>query len=61
MERGSSVNSCGIAGKEGSDSDLLPELQYEDPESDFIAQMIAQKDAAQYEPLKNIGTLKIFL
>ena len=28
--------------------DLLLELQYEDSDTDFIAQMLAQKDAAQY-------------
>jgi len=30
--------------------DLYKELQYEDPEEDLIAQILAQKDAPQYEP-----------
>ena len=41
--------------------DLLTELQYEDPESDFIAQMIAQKDAAQYEPPEQYKEIKDIL
>jgi hypothetical protein len=39
----------------------LPELQYEDPETDFIAQMIAQKDAAQYEPPEEYKDIKDIL
>jgi hypothetical protein len=30
--------------------DLLKELQYDNPDEELIAQMLAQKDAAQYEP-----------
>ena len=41
--------------------DLLTELQYEDPESDFIAQMIAQKDAPQYEPPEEYKEIKDIL
>jgi hypothetical protein len=33
--------------------DLLKELQYEDPDEELIAQMLAQKDAAHYEPPEN--------
>lgn len=29
--------------------DLIKELQYEDPEDEFVAQIIAQKDAPEYE------------
>lgn len=31
-------------------SNLLEELQYEDPHDRFVAQMLAQKDAAHFEP-----------
>ncbi len=30
--------------------DVVKELQYEDPEDELVAQIIAQKDAAEYEP-----------
>jgi hypothetical protein len=41
--------------------DLLQELQYEDPEDDFIAQMIAQKDSAQYDPPDEYKDIKDIL
>lgn len=39
--------------------DLSVELQYEDPEEDLIAQMLAQKDAQTYEPPDRYQDLKI--
>lgn len=30
--------------------DVVKELQYEDPEDEFVAQIIAQKDSSDYEP-----------
>ncbi|MBA3817135.1 MAG: DUF2764 family protein [Parachlamydiaceae bacterium] len=39
--------------------DLLIDLQYEDPEEQIIAQMLAQKDAAVYEPPEKYEQLKI--
>lgn len=38
--------------------DLAAELQYEDPEEDFIAQILAQKDAKVYEPPEKYQHLK---
>lgn len=38
--------------------DLIKELQYEDPDDPFIAQMIAQKDAPTYDPPEKYRTLK---
>jgi len=40
------------------DRDLLKELQYEDPEEEIIAQIIAQKDASQYEPPPKFEEIK---
>lgn len=39
--------------------DLSFELQYEDPEEDFIAQMLAQRDSKVYEPPEKYQDLKI--
>lgn len=39
--------------------DLRVELQYEDPEEDLIAQMLAQKDAKEYEPPEKYEHLKV--
>lgn len=39
--------------------DLSTELQYEDPEEDLIAQMLAQKDAKVYEPPEKYQDLKV--
>lgn len=39
--------------------DLYAELQYEDPEEDFIAQILAQKDAPAYEPPEKYQDIKI--
>jgi Protein of unknown function (DUF2764) len=42
--------------------DLFKELQYENPDEEIIAQMLAQKDASQYEPPEKYLDLKnIFL
>lgn len=38
--------------------DLAKELQYEDPNDDIIAQILAQKDAKTYEPPTSFGELK---
>lgn len=38
--------------------DLLVELQYEDPDDDNVAQILAQKDAPYYEPPENFAELK---
>lgn len=38
--------------------DLSVELQYEDPEEDLIAQLLAQKDAKSYEPPEKYRELK---
>jgi len=38
--------------------DLSVELQYENPEEDLIAQMLAQKDAKTYEPPEKYQDLK---
>lgn len=38
--------------------DLLRELQFEDPEEDLVAQLIAQKDAPQYVPPMGFEDLK---
>lgn len=38
--------------------DLLVELQYEDPNDDAVAQIIAQKDAVEYDPPENFSELK---
>lgn len=38
--------------------DLNVELQYENPEEDLIAQMLAQKEAKQYEPPEKYQNLK---
>lgn len=39
--------------------DLSVELQYEDPEEELIAQLLAQKDAKVYEPPEKYKELKI--
>lgn len=39
--------------------DLSVELQYEDPEEDLIAQLLAQKDAKSYEPPEKYRELKV--
>lgn len=39
--------------------DLSVELQYEDPEEDFIAQLLAQQDARTYEPPEKYQDLKV--
>lgn len=39
--------------------DLSAELQYEDPEEDLIAQMLAQQDAESYEPPEKYKELKV--
>jgi hypothetical protein len=41
--------------------DLYKELQYEDPEEDLIAQILAQKDAPQYEPPEKYAEIKNLL
>jgi hypothetical protein len=41
--------------------DIYTELQYEDPEEDFIAQILAQKDAQVYEPPEKYEELKPIL
>jgi len=41
--------------------DLFIELQYEDPEDEIVAQILAQKDAAQYEPPEQYADIKILL
>lgn len=38
--------------------DILTELQYEDPDEEFIAQMLAQKDASAYTPPEKYEDLK---
>lgn len=38
--------------------DILPDLQYEDPEDPFVAQILAQKDAPDYEPPEKYEELK---
>lgn len=38
--------------------DLYAELQYEDPDEEFIAQILAQKDAQTYEPPEKYAELK---
>jgi hypothetical protein len=43
------------------DWDLSSELQYEDPEEELIAQMLAQKDAKDYEPPEKYQDLKVLL
>jgi hypothetical protein len=39
--------------------DLSVELQYEDPQEELIAQMLAQKDAKTYEPPERYRELKV--
>ncbi len=39
--------------------DIFAELQYEDPENDFIAQIFAQKDSSQFEPPEKYEDLKV--
>ncbi len=39
--------------------DLSVELQYEDPEEELIAQLLAQKDAKTYEPPEKYKDLKV--
>lgn len=39
--------------------DIYKELQYEDPEEDFIAQILAQKDAPSYEPPEKYQDIKV--
>lgn len=39
--------------------DLSVELQYEDPEEDLVAQLLAQKDADVYEPPEKYKDLKV--
>lgn len=39
--------------------DLRVELQYEDPEEDLIAQLLAQQDAISYEPPEKYKDLKV--
>jgi len=39
--------------------DIYKELQYEDPEEDLIAQILAQKDAAEYEPPEKYEDIKV--
>lgn len=39
--------------------DIFSELQYEDPEDPIIAQILAQKDAAVYEPPEKYEQLKL--
>jgi hypothetical protein len=39
--------------------DLSVELQYEDPEEDLIAQLLAQQDAKTYEPPEKYRDLKV--
>lgn len=41
--------------------DLLKELQYEDPEDEIVAQILAQKDAADYEPPEKYADIKAIL
>lgn len=38
--------------------DILAELQYEDPEDHIVAQILAQKDALEYEPPEKYEELK---
>lgn len=38
--------------------DLLKELQYENPEEDLIAQILAQKDAPEFEPPEGFESLR---
>lgn len=38
--------------------DIYKELQYEDPEEDFIAQILAQKDSPDYEPPEKYEDVK---
>ncbi len=40
------------------DRDLAVELQYEDPDDDVVAQILAQKDARSYEPPSRYEELK---
>lgn len=40
--------------------DLFTELQYEDPDEELIAQILAQKDAQTYEPPEKYAELKHF-
>ena len=39
--------------------DIFKELQYEDPEEDFIAQILAQKDSPAYEPPEKYEDIKV--
>ena len=41
--------------------DLYTELQYENPEEDLVAQILAQKDAPQYEPPEKYEEIKTLL
>jgi len=41
--------------------DLMEELQYEDPEDDVVAQIVAQKDSKKYEPPAGFEDLKDIL
>lgn len=41
--------------------DIFKELQYENPEDEIVAQILAQKDAAQYVPPENYADLKPIL
>lgn len=41
--------------------DVVKELQYEDPEDEFVAQIIAQKDAVDYEPPEKYADFKQIL
>ena len=38
--------------------DLSVEFQYEDPEDDIVAQLLAQKDAKEFEPPQGFEDLK---
>lgn len=38
--------------------DIMAELQFEDPDDDLVAQIIAQKDAKEYEPPERYAELK---
>lgn len=38
--------------------DLIQELQYEDPQDDLVAQLLAQKDAVDYEPPEDYAEVK---
>jgi hypothetical protein len=39
--------------------DIFNELQYENPEEDFIAQILAQRDSASYEPPEKYEEIKM--